>query len=165
MNGFSSHDIFFLKNIFLFERCHCIMYSVTFKNDVKLLSTGTITLGVLKKYFNTFYHYEYSILLTCIYTNSHIFSSTALGAWDYSTSFFCSTFCQSHFLYISCHLQPTKQCCIYDTSLTRVALHGFLHPVITIILLNSLWNLNHLPEKQKVPFPSSNHCKETKPLH
>lgn len=48
---------------------------------------------------------------------------------------------------------------------TRVALHGFLHPVVITIVLNCLWNLKHLSEKQKMPFPSSNHRKETKSLH
>lgn len=33
------------------------------------------------------------------------------------------------------------------------------------IMLNCLWNVKPLAEKQKMPFPSSNHCKETESLH
>lgn len=141
------------------------MYSVTFKNDVKFLSTGTITLGVLKKYFNIFYHYKDILFCWHPYTKTATFSAVQLWLLGTIAPYFSVPPFVSLTFYLMSFVANKEMLHLRHKPGTRVALHGFLHPVITVILLNSLWNLNHLTEKQKMPFPSSNHCKETKSLH
>lgn len=101
----TSNDIFFLKNIFLFERLHCVIYIVMFFKWCKVLVNWDCHPGTTKKILQHLLPLQkFSLLLTHIHRNSHIFSNTALATWYYSNSFFCSAFCQSHFLCISCHL-------------------------------------------------------------